>query len=321
MSMRAALIEQVGGTPKISQFPEPLDEGESEVVVTVELAGLNPADIALSEGRFGPPDPTTPYVAGMEGVGRLEPDGPLFYFGGATAPFGSFAPLALVKRERLIQLPQGTDSSQALVFGVAGQAGWLSVSWRSGLTAGERVIVLGASGTVGQIAIHAARAGGASRIVGVVRSESGATRAQAAGADATVLLDQAGEADEGLTERLLEAAEGPAAVVIDMLWGQPALAALAALGTGGRLVQVGTSSGQREIEIAAGILGGRGREIRGYSNGIVPDQVRRAAFIEMCERSAAGELTIEVEEVPLDDVAEAWQRQRRGPGRKLVIRP
>lgn len=317
--MRAAVIEEVGGTPRVGEFAEPVAEG-GEAVVEVVAAGLNPADIAKSEGKFGPPDPPTPYVAGMEGVGRLEPGGPLSYFGGATSPFGSFAPRALVKRERLIELPAGTDPGQALAFGVAGQAGWLSVSWRSGLKPGESVIVLGASGTVGQIAIHAARAAGAARIVGLVRSESGAERALAAGADSVVRLES-GEQGDALTERLTEAADGPADVVIDMVWGRTAVAALATLGSGGRLVQVGNSSGESAIELPAGLLRGQAREIRGYTNGAVPDDVRRAAYLEMCARSVAGELKIEVEEVPLADVAEAWERQRRGPGRKLVVRP
>lgn len=316
--MQAAVIKSLGSAPEVDEFETPVGDG-NEAVVEVELGGLNPVDISRAEGLFAGGSPGTPYVAGLEGVGRLEPDGPLYYFGGATAPFGSFAPRTLVKRERLIELPEGTDPGQAIAFGIAGQAGWLSVSHRSGLQPGETVIVLGAGGIAGQIAICAARGLGAGRIVAVGRSETSLNRAREAGADEAVPLGS-GDPDE-LTARLIEAAGGTADVVIDMLWGRPAMAALAATGTGGRLVQVGSSSGEREVPVSANLVRGEAREIRGHMNGTVPDEIRREAYLEMCRRSIAGELHVETEIVPLDQVAEAWERQRSGPGRKLLIRP
>lgn len=316
MTIRGAVIDRVGAAPKVADFEEPVG-GDGEVVVEVELAGLNPVDVSIANGDFG--SVNTPYVAGLEGVGRTEPDGPLYYFGGATSPHGSFAPKALVKRDSLVELPSGVDPGQAIAFGIAGQAGWLSISHRSDLQPGEKVIVLGASGIVGQVAVSAARALGAGRIVAVARSEAGLQKATGAGADSSVQLS--GEADDTLTEKLIEAAGGPADVVIDMLWGGYAIAALKATGRGARLVQIGNSSGESEISLPAGLMRGQAREIRGHTNGAVPDEVRREAYLEMCRRSIAGELKVDVEEVPLDRIAEAWDRQRNSPGRKLVIRP
>lgn len=317
--MKAAVIERIGESPTVKEFQRPAEGGGDAVPIEVELAGLNPSDLWRADGVFSGGSPKTPYIAGTEGVGRIEPDGPLHYFGGAVAPFGSFAPATLVKQERLIELPEGIEPAQAVALGVAGQAGLLAISQRSGLQAGEKVIVLGAGSIVGQVAIDAARAHGAGRIVAVARSETSLERALAAGADRTVQLGS--EDVDSLTEQLIEAAEGPADVIIDMLWGPSATAALAATGAGGRLVQIGNSSGETTVALPAGLLRGRALKIIGHTNGEVPREIRRDAYLELCRRSIAGKLTIETEEVPLERIGEAWDRQRHGPGRKLVIRP
>lgn len=317
MSMRAAVIREVGSSPELMDFDEPTGD-DGELVVQVELAGLNPADLWRADGVFSGGTPATPYVAGGEGVGRVGGDGPLCYFGGAIWPYGSFAPTTLVQPNRLIELPEGMDPAQAVALGVAGQAGWLSVTQRSGLQAGEKVIVLGASSIVGQVAVTAARDLGAGQIVAVARSEAGLERALAAGADTAVQLDGN---DDLLRERLVEAAGGPADIVIDILWGPAALAALAATGRGGRLVQIGNAAGEAEVTLPANLLRGGAREIRGHTNGAVPAAIRRDAYMSLCRRSISGRLKIEVEELSLERIGEAWDRQRHGPGRKLVIRP
>ena len=312
-------MREVGSAPVISEFETPR-AAAGQSLVEIELAGLNPVDLWIADGAFHGGSPPVPYVAGLEGVGRVDGEGPLVYFGGAVAPFGSFAPVAPVLDERLIEVPAGTDLGQAVAFGIAGLAGWLAVSWRAGLSSGEKVIVLGASGSVGQIATQAARLHGAARVVGAARSAAGRERAMAAGADAVVELDAEADPEE-LTEALVEAADGPADVVIDTLWGPQALAALAATGVGGRLVQVGNSSGVTELRVPAGLLRGKLREIRGHTNGLAPDDVRIGAYQDMCRHSITGKLKLEVEELPLNAVPEAWERQRESPGVKLVIRP
>lgn len=314
----AAVLKEKGGPPQLEEFRDPEANGE-EVVVEVELAGLNPIDLWTADGELHGGSPPVPYVAGYEGVGRLPGEDQLYYFGGATSPFGSFAPRTLVKRDRLVKLPEGVDPAQAVAFGIAGQAGWLSVSWTGGLRPGEKVVVLGASGMVGQIALQAAKALGAAVVVGVARSDAGIERARAAGADVTIQHE--GPGDAALTARLIEAAGGPVDVVIDTLWGRTAVAAFDATGPGGRLVQVGTSSGEHEATFPARMVRGLARQIRGHMNGQVPDDVRNEAYLEMCHRSIKGELSLDVEEVSLSEIASAWQRQRQSPGRKLVVRP
>lgn len=321
--MRAAVIHEYGETPRVEEFREPeaeeraREDGHRRVVVDIELAGLNPVDIAIASGAFHSGAPNLPTVVGLEGVGRVD-GGPLCYFGGAAAPYGSFAEKALVDSSRLIELPPDVDPAQAIAFGIAGQAGWLSLAWRAELQHGEKVAILGATGMVGEIAIHAARWLGAGAVVAIGRNEERLEHARSVGASAVVQMPA--DASE-LTGAIRDAADGPVDVVVDLLWGEPAMASLEALAPLGRLIQIGNSSGEPVASLAAGKVRGQAREIRGHTNGLAPEEIRRDAYLEMCRQSAIGDLRVETEEVPLDDITSAWERQQSSPGRKLVIRP
>jgi len=252
---------------------------------------------------------------GREGVGRA-PDGALAYFDGPVAPYGAFAERALVSSESLIPLPEDVDPALATCFGIAGLAGWLALEWRAQLREGETVLVLGASGVVGGIAVQAARLLGAGRVVAAARDAGGLERARARGADAVVQLGGA----ENLAEAMREACDGGPDVVIDPLWGEPAAAAVEACRPEARLIQVGQSAGSHS-SLSSAAIRGKALAILGHTNGRVPREVRRAAYTRMIEDAVAGRLTVDLETVPLDKVAEAWERQRRSPGRKLVIVP
>jgi len=216
-----------------------------------------------------------------------------------------------------IPLPDGLDEGLALACGIAGLAGWLALEHRARLREGETVLVLGASGMVGQIAVQAARLQGAARVVGAARSEDGLELARAAGADATVRL---GDDVEAMTAAIGEAAGGDLHVVVDPVWGPPALAALRAASTGARVVQLGQSAAA-EVSLTSAIVRGKALALLGHTNFAVPADVRRAAYERLTAHAARGELAVEVERVGLDDVAAAWERQRSSPRRKLVVVP
>jgi NADPH2:quinone reductase len=177
--------------------------------------------------------------------------------------------------------------------------------------------VLGASGVVGQIAVQAARLLGAGRVVAAARSQEGLARARdELGADAVVRLEA--EGDE-LTEQFRDAAGGDVDVVVDPLWGPPAMATLPALGERGRIVQIGNSAA-KTAEVPARTLRNSIRSIIGHTNFSAPQSVKEPAFQAMCRHAAAGELKVPVEEVRLDDIEDAWRRQADGPHHKLVLR-
>ncbi len=311
--IRAAVVKRYGDPPEVNEIPapEPVDGGTA---VDVILAGINPVDLAIASGKFDAGAPPLPYTAGLEGIGRLR-DGRTVWFDQVLFPTGSMAERAVIPEGDGVELPEGTAPEDAIGFGVAGTAAWLGLEWRGGLAAGETVIVLGASGVVGQVAVQAARLMGAGRVVAAARSASGRKLVADLGADTVV---DTGEDD--LTGVLREASGGGADLVLDMLWGVPAIAALGALKPHGRLVQVGNSAA-RTAEITAGTLRGGSYSILGHRNVWASPEERARVFQLMCRHSAKGELKLETAVRPLSAVAAAWEAQAASPGHKLALRP
>ena len=172
--MHAAVVEQYG-TPTHRAFEEPVAD-EGQIVVEVAAAGVNPVDVARAAGTFHSGRDPLPFVAGGEGVGTL-PDGRRVYFGTPIRPFGSMAQQALVDASDLIELPDAlSDDGVAVALGIAGLAAWLPLTWRAGLRPGETVVVLGATGVLGSIAVQGAKLLGAGRVVAAGRDAEGLAR-------------------------------------------------------------------------------------------------------------------------------------------------
>ena len=315
-TMRAAILRWYGAPPEPGEFDEP-QAGEGQEVVEVLAGGLNPVDIRMASGTFYGGAPPLPSVVGREGVGGRA-NGELVYFDAPIPPYGSFADRAPIARDSAIPLPAEIDPALAVAFGIAGLAAWLALEWRAPVREGEHVLVLGASGVVGQIAVQAARLLGAGRVAAAARSPEGLERARGLGADAVVSLTLP---EDDLVDALREAAGGEGFdVVVDPVWGDPAAAALQACRAHGRLVQIGESAGPHST-LASATIRGKLLAILGHTNFMAPPEVKRAAYQRMAEHGARGELTVEVERVPLDQVADAWQRQQHSPHHKLVIVP
>src|SRR5213080_1098097 len=169
--MRAALVEQIGEAPVVGETAEPQRE-PGQALVQVTAAAINPIDISISTGRFYGGSPDVPYVMGREAVGRviegdtLDPGTQVWF---QPPSGGTFAEYAIADEQQAIVLPDGTDHSLAAALGIAGLTGWLAVEWRAHVQGGERVLILGATGVVGLVALQAARILGASRIVAAGR--------------------------------------------------------------------------------------------------------------------------------------------------------
>lgn len=307
--MKAAVLRHHDAPPAAGEFEEPHPDGTA--LVEVEVAGLNPVDRTIASGGFPGREPPLPSVPGLEGVGLAE--GRRVYFDAPIAPFGSMGERTVVRREDLIEVPDDLDAGVAVSLGISGLAAWLGLTWRAELQKGETVLVLGASGVLGQIAVQGARLLGAGRVVAAARDSASLERARRElGADAVV--EMPGEGD--LSERFKEAAGGGYDVVIDPLWGEPAAAAIRALNIDGRLIQIGNSAGTSVDLATQGFRNHLGRII-GHTNFKASREVKREAFSTMCDRALAGELEVEVERVPLADIADAWGR--KSAHRKLAI--
>jgi NADPH:quinone reductase-like Zn-dependent oxidoreductase len=284
-------------------------------LVRVRAASLNPVDMAIASGRFYMDVPEPPYVPGAEAAGEVmasevhPPGTPVW----CLPMTGALAEVLSCPEGVLVPLPAGVGFPLASALGIAGLAGWMPVRERGRLEAGETVVVLGAGGAVGQVAVQAARDGGAARIVAVARSEDGRDRAMAAGADAALPIGP------DLAGALREACGEGADLVVDILWGEPAVAAIGALRRGGRIVQVGGAAAQT-AEVAAGPFRGGRLDLRGFSVfSEEPGDLARA-YPDLAGAAARGAVTMRVVEVPLGEAPAAWRRVASGAGGdKLVV--
>jgi len=317
--MRAAVVEAVGSPPRPGEVDDPVG-GDGTALVDVGAAALNPVEIRVAAGRH-PREAQPPYVPGLEGAGTVVessrvPPGTRVRFEGSALPGfgaqGTLAERAAVPEDSLAELPDDAGDDLAAAVGVVGITALLALE-RAAPAGGERVLVLGATGAVGQMAVQLAKLTGASRVVGAGRSAERLERVRDLGADEVVELR-----DDDLTDAFEQAAGGQLDIVIDALWGEPAMAALRAIATEGRLVNVGQSAGT-DVRLPLEIVRNRQGAIHAISSGWTGLAEKAAAYRRVLEHALAGRLTVDRDVVPLDDVATAWELQDASPGRKLVI--
>lgn len=281
-------------------------------------APLNPLDVAISNGAFYGGHPALPYVPGAEAVGRVQGSGELVWISGGgfgLARNGGMAEFAAVPADRVVPVPEGADPVLAGALGVAGVAGWVPLAVRTPVRPGETVLVLGATGAVGHVAVQAARLLGAGRVIAAGRSEDGLSRAKDAGADAALRLG------EDFSAELREAVgDDDLTLIFDPVWGEPLAAALEVAAPNARVVHLGQSAGP-EATLVSGTVRGKQLDLHGYSNFAVPMNVLRREYDRLVRHALAGEIRMDVESVPLGDAAVAWQRQRAGERKKLVLVP
>lgn len=320
--MKAAVIAELGQPPVVRSVPDPVRES-GEALLEMLAASINPVDLAVASGRFFAGSPPVPYVVGAEGVGRvIESDthatGTVVWTGMhglGISRNGVMAERAVAKDAAIVPVPAGADPGLASGLGIAGVAGWLPLEWRAPVRPGETVLVLAATGTLGLVAVQAAKLLGAGRVVAAGRRPDGLERARRAGADEVVRLT--GQAT--LAQELREACggEGPS-LIIDPLWGEPVVAAMQAAAPRARIVNIGQSAGA-EAAIPSGAVRGKELELYGYTNLTVPFDVLSAGYVRLVEHAAAGRVKIDVETVPLDEAPAAWAQQVSGTDVKLVV--
>ena len=307
--MRAAVIRRSGTTPALDQFADP-QPGQGVAVATLVAAALNPLDIAIVNDQIPFRRLEPPYIAGYEAVVQLG-DGARCYLGGPPAPYGALAELVPVPDSAGFPVPAGLDPGLAAALGVAGVAGWVALDYHGHLQPGETVLVLGAGGTAGQLAVQSARILGAGRVVAAARGQA-ADR----GADAVVDLAY----DQAIDAGLAAAAPGGYDVIVDFLWGEPAPYAMNHANIGARYIQVGSSAGPTSTITASAI---RNKLLTLIGQGTVgtPPEVRRSAYAQLMRHAADGKYTVDMEQTRLADISQTWEQLVAGSPRKLVVTP
>ncbi len=319
--MDAAVLHKLGEPPRCEQFSEPI-AGDGEVIVHVHAASLKPIDKQLASGSHYASPREFPVVCGSDGVGHLG-DGQRVFFGGTRFPFGAMAQRTVVKRAFAFPVPDEVDDETAAALPNPGVSAWLTLAFRAKLMPGENVLILGATGVTGKLAVKIAKLLGAGRVVAAGRNQQALSTLHSFGADAIIRLDApAKELGEAFVR---EAGQSGFQVVIDYVWGSPAEAFLAAITrkefaaitSETRFVQVGESAGPT-ISLPAAVLRSTALTILGTA-GIPPRNVLVDALQKVMAHAASGELRIETERVPLADIENAWQRNEQR--RRLVVIP
>lgn len=315
--MQAAVVHTLGQPPRFQQFADPAPHSD-ELLIHVHAAGLHPIVKALASGSHYSAGGEVPMAAGIDAVGT-RPDGVRVYCGGPRRPWGTMAELCAAPASMCLPLPDGIDDLQAAAIANPGMSALLALKDRAAVVEGETVLILGATGVAGQLALQLARFFGARRVIGAGRNVEALAGAQV---DAIIPL---AEPEEKIREAFAAEVSNGIDVIIDYLWGRPTELLLDALtrsfnprgSRSIRLVEVGQSAGPT-ITLPGAALRSVDLKILGGGFGAVPFDKILGAIPSLFDMAAAGKLRVEVEPVPLADVEAAWSRADKG--RRIVFK-
>jgi NADPH:quinone reductase-like Zn-dependent oxidoreductase len=317
--MKAAIVKALGQPPVFGSVEEPQAQA-GEVLIEVTLAGIKQLDRAMVAGTHYSSPRTLPIVPGTDGVGYT-PDGQRVYFASFRQPHGALAERTVASWT--VPVPEGVDDATAAALINPAFAAWLPLHWRAEVQPGETVLIIGATGTSGKLAVAAARQAGAGRIVAAGRRQS---VLDALGVDGTVDLGLEGAE---LVQAFADAA-GPAGyhVIIDYIWGAATEALLATLnnhdlssyagGRGIRLVNVGSMAGP-DIRLPAAVLRSNQLQIMGSGTGNFPPVAEMQRYAnEILALAAAGKIAVETQEHGLSEIAAVWDLNKKSDVRSVI---
>ncbi len=307
--MRAIQLEEFGGALALGNVADPVANSGEEVVDLV-FAAVNPLDIWACQGNFGSMTPL-PHIPGAEGIGRVGSQVVLLRGAGlGVARPGTYAQQVAFAKDLMVPVPDGVDLAQAAALGIAGLTAWRCVFDKANVQSGDLVLVLGASGGVGSLAVQLAKATGAT-VIGQTSNPQKASMVAASGADDVVLVDDPADLAQQLQGRT-------PTVVIDGLAGNFVRRSIDVMANDGRYVNFGTSSGS-EVNVDMRVLYRKGITLYGYTG--LRETDTTAAFNGLFASVANGTLRVQIDDVlPLSHADEAHQRilQRAVSGKLLL---
>jgi NADPH:quinone reductase-like Zn-dependent oxidoreductase len=318
--MKAAILDGFGQPPRYGDFETPAVQA-GETLVSVTAASIKQLDRLIASGKHYSSPRALPVVCGNDGVGLLA-DGTRVYFAVDRRPFGGMAELA--PAAWTVPLPHGLSDALAAAIVNPAIGAWLPIAWRGAMRPGDTVLVLGATGASGRLAVKAARLLGAGRVIAAGRRQD-----VLASLDADAVIDLAQPPEALGAAFAAEAARG-IDLIVDYIWGPPVEALIATLvktdlttsggdGPGIRLVSVGVMAGA-EITLPSAALRGSRLTILGSGTANFPPPAQMKVFVaEILARAASGEIGLEIDERPLSDVATAWSAPTGD--RRIVLRP
>jgi NADPH:quinone reductase-like Zn-dependent oxidoreductase len=308
--MKAAVILKPGSTPVFADFGDPVPQADEELI-RVTASALTQVTKSRASGSHHTAPGSLPAVVGIDGVGRT-PDGRRVYFVLPEEPFGGMAEKVAMKMERCIPLPDDLDDITAAAIAIPGMSSWAALKERAHLVDGENVLVNGATGTAGRLAVQIAKFLGAKRVVASGRNVETLEQLMRIGADETISLSQS---PKDLETAFMEQFAGEVVdVVLDYLWGPSAETLIVAAAKAGkeavpiRFVQVGAVSGGNII-LPSAALRSSALVLMGSGIGSIPRKGLIGAIRGVLQAAIPGKLKIETKVVPLSEVEETWNKE------------
>jgi NADPH:quinone reductase-like Zn-dependent oxidoreductase len=322
-TVKAAVLHALGETPRYEDFPDP-QPGSGEVVVKPRAVAVdNAIRVMVAGSHFASRQflSELPGVVGFGGIGQLA-DGRLVGFGGVRPPYGTMAETAVVPEGSYHLVPDGVDPDQAAAIPSSTMTSLVPLRWGSKLNLDDTVLVHGATGFAGRLAVQVAKLLGVKRVVGTGRDPAGLAGLASLGADGVVDL---GQPDSAVLESLArESGSQGYGVILDYLWGHPTEIILRALSPKRlapvkkdiRLIQIGESAGPI-VSLRADAVRTSGLQIQG-ATAAFPAEAMGEAIAQVWEWMKAGKLTAEIERIPLPKVEQAWKRTELH-GKRVVL--
>ncbi|WP_334341902.1 quinone oxidoreductase family protein [Companilactobacillus sp. HBUAS56275] len=305
--MKAAIVTEKGTTPIYSTFEEP-ESKEQNVLVNVKASALSNLTKMRAMGNHYSAGHVYPNVAGTDGVGEV--NGQRIYFLATNAPYGSLAEQTLINEHLMVPLPDGIDDVTAAAIANPGMSSWAALVSRAHFQAGQTVLINGATGTAGSLAVKIAYHLGAKKIIVTGRN---AVKLAKLEADEAIAFDMSkADGAKKFTDDLAEVFKAGVDVVLDYLWGDSALAIMTAVAQFGghhvtKFVSIGASAGKGDIALPSAILRSSAIEIlgSGVKSATMPELL--SAINGVFEWAAEEKIVMSVNEFGLEDIEQAWQ--------------
>ncbi|HVW46147.1 MAG TPA: zinc-binding alcohol dehydrogenase family protein [Solirubrobacterales bacterium] len=317
--MHAALVRSFDHPPRYEEVAAPAARGDLELV-DVLAAGLHPRVRSQADGSHYTSEGELPLIPGIDAVGRRA-DGEIVYFVAPDGVPGTMAEQALLDPRRSVPLPDGVDVAAIAAGMNPGMSSWVGLRRRAELEPGQSVLVLGATGNAGQMAVQIARHLGAGTVIGAGRGQERLQSLKALGADVLVALE-----DTDVSYAALGEAAAEVDVVLDYLWGRPSEEAIPAIvrrrkdrSRPLRWVQIGSVAGP-DIALPSAALRAANLQIMGSGQGSVTAAGIVAELPALAKEIDAGTFAVDPHPLPLAEVEEAWSATV-APGRRVVFIP
>jgi NADPH:quinone reductase-like Zn-dependent oxidoreductase len=321
--MKAAVIYQKGQLPQYVDFEEPTIQNENEVLLRVKAVSIKHFDKGTASGKHysSSAQKESGHVIGGDGVCLLE-DGTRVYGMGIS---GMLAEKATIEKSRIVKIPEGISDATAAALPNAVIGAAMGLRFKADIQLGDVVLINGATGFTGHVAVQIAKHYGAKKVIVTGRNEQSLQDLLSLGADEIISLKQK---DEDFISQLKETHHNaPVDVIIDYLWGPTAEMILGGLMGKGtftnkvRFVSVGSMAGDL-IQLSAANMRSVDLQLTGSGLGSwSKDQVRKLfteILPEMFQLAADGKLRVETTEVKLADIADLWNLDVPS-GQRLVV--